>query len=85
MTRTESRWTAGAARVVAAMLSGGAALASILSYTSSAGIPVPGAGDPSLRAHSITLSPILDTADAIGDTIQLAAVVTDSRFAVVRA
>ena len=78
MTRTESRWTAGAARVLAAMLSGGAALASILSYTSSAGIPVPGAGDPSLRAHSITLSPILDTADAIGDTIQLAAVVTDS-------
>jgi hypothetical protein len=64
---------------MAATLSGGAALASILSYTSSAGIPVPGAAAVALmRAHSVTVGPALDTAFAIGDTIQLAAVVTDS-------
>ena len=80
MTKTaKPRWTAGAARMVAAMLSGGAALVSILSYTSSAGIPVPGAAALALlRAHSVTVGPSLDTAFAIGDTIQLAAVVTDS-------
>jgi hypothetical protein len=63
---------------VAASLSGGAALASILSYTSSAGIPVPGVPSPALRAHSVTLAPAIDTAKSLGDTIQLAAVVTDS-------
>ena len=63
---------------MAATLSGGAALASILSYTSSAGVPVPGLPSAALRAHSVTLGPTLDTAYAIGDTIQLAAVVTDS-------
>ncbi|MGH7581078.1 MAG: Ig-like domain-containing protein, partial [Gemmatimonadales bacterium] len=80
MTKTaKPRWTAGAARLVAAMLSGGAALVSILSYTSSAGIPVPGAAALALlRVHSVTVGPSLDTAFAIGDTIQLAAVVTDS-------
>ncbi len=78
MTKVKPRWTTGAARVVAASLSGGAALASILSYTSSAGIPVPGVPPAALRAHSVTLTPALDTAYAIGDTIQLAAVVTDS-------
>ena len=80
MTKPKPRWTAGAARVGAATLSAGAALVSILSYTNSAGIPVPGvAAAAALRAHSVTLGPTLDTADAIGDTIQLAAVVTDSR------
>ena len=78
MTTAKPRWTAGAARVVATTLSGGAALVSILSYTSSAGIPVPGVPSAALRAHSVTLGPALDTAYAIGDTIQLAAVVTDS-------
>jgi Big-like domain-containing protein len=62
---------------VAASLSGGAALVSILSYSHSAGIPVPGAV-ALLRAHNVTVSPTLDTAFAIGDSIQLAAVVTDS-------
>ena len=60
------------------MLSGGAALVSILSYTSSAGIAVPGMPTPASRAHSVSVSPALDTATAVGDTIQLAAVITDS-------
>jgi hypothetical protein len=63
---------------VAASLSGGAALVSILSYTSAAGIPVPGVPSPALRAHSVTLTPTVDTAESLGDTIQLAAVVIDS-------
>jgi len=78
VTKAKPRWTAGAGRVGAGTLSAGAALASILSYTHSAGIPVPGVPPAALRAHSVTLGPMLDTADAIGDTIQLAAVVTDS-------
>jgi adhesin/invasin len=68
----------GVAQGIAAMLSGGAALVSILSYTSSAGIAVPGMPTPASRAHSVTVSPALDTATAVGDTIQLAAVITDS-------
>ena len=60
------------------MLSGGAALVSILSYTSSAGIAVPGVPSAASRAHSVTVAPALDTAAAVGDTIQLAAVITDS-------
>jgi adhesin/invasin len=78
VTKAKPRWTAGAGRIGAATLSAGAALASILSYTSSAGIPVPGGPGAALRAHSVTVGPVLDTAYAIGDTIQLAAVVTDS-------
>jgi hypothetical protein len=79
VTKAKPRWTAGAGRVGAALLSAGAALASILSSTHSAGIPVPGMLPPAeLRVHSVTLGPTVDTADAIGDTIQLAAVVTDS-------
>jgi adhesin/invasin len=78
VTEAKPPWTTGAARVAAATLSGGAALVSILSYTSSAGIAVPGVPPAALRVHSVTLAPTLDTAYAIGDTIQLAAVVTDS-------
>lgn len=63
---------------MAASLSGGAALVSILSYTSAAGIPVPGVPSPALRAHNVTLTPTIDTAESLGDTIQLAAVVIDS-------
>lgn len=62
---------------MAATLSGGAALVSILSYTSSAGIAVPGVPAAASRAHRVTL-PSVDTATAVGDTIQLAAVITDS-------
>jgi adhesin/invasin len=78
VTKAKSRWTSGAGRAGAASLSAGAALASILSYTRSAGIPVPGVPPAALMAHSVTLGPTLDTTYAIGDTIQLAAVVTDS-------
>lgn len=76
--KAKPRWTAGAARVGATTLSAGAALTSILSYTSSAGIAVPRVPPVAPRAHSVTLGPALDTAHAIGDTIQLAAVLTDS-------
>ena len=72
------RWTAGVAQAMAATLSGGAALVSILSYTSSAGIAVPGMPTPASRAHSVTVAPAVDTATAVGDTIQLAAMITDS-------
>ncbi len=68
----------GVAQGIAAMLSGGAALVSILSYTSSAGIAVPGMPTPASRAHSVTVAPAVDTATAVGDTIQLAAMITDS-------
>ncbi len=80
MSTPPQRWTIGLARAVAATLSGGAALVSILSYTSSAGIRVPGGlmPPPASRAHSVTIGPSVDTAEAIGDTLQLAAVVTDS-------
>ena len=33
---------------------------------------------PALRAHSVTLAPTIDTAGALGDTIQLAATIIDS-------
>jgi hypothetical protein len=74
----QQRWTVGFAQGIAAMLSGGAALVSILSYTSSAGIAVPGVPTPASRAHSVTVAPALDTVTAVGDTIQLAAMITDS-------
>jgi hypothetical protein len=74
------RWTAGLAQGVAATLSGGAALVSILNYTSAAGLPVAAGLIPTAasRAHRVTVGPAVDTARAIGDTVQLAAVVTDS-------
>ena len=80
VTKPQPRWTTGAGRFAAAMLSTGAALASILSYTGSAGLPALGGhvSTSDSRAYSIRLVPAVDTADAIGDTIQLAAVVTDS-------
>jgi hypothetical protein len=64
----------------AAGLSAGAALASILSYTSAAGVTIPGGLVYSAvpTPHGITLAPSIDTAESIGDSIQLAAVVTDS-------
>jgi adhesin/invasin len=73
-------WTANAVRVGATVLSAGAALTSILSYTTSAGIPLPGGtlSRGAAKAHRVALAPVLDTAGAIGDTIQLAVVVTDA-------
>jgi hypothetical protein len=66
------------AQAVAATLSGGAALVSILSYTNSTGIAVPGLPSPASRVHRLTVGPAVDTAGAVGDTIQLAATATDS-------
>ena len=39
---------------------------------------MPGIPSPASRAHSVTVSPAVDTTTAVGDTIQLAAVITDS-------
>lgn len=82
VSKPKQRWPAGVAQAVTATLSGGAALVSILNYTSSAGIPVPGIPSPASRAHSVTVGPAVDTATAVGDTIQLAAVITDSSGAI---
>jgi adhesin/invasin len=78
VSKPKQRWSTGVAQAVAATLSGGAALVSILSYTSSAGIAVPGMTPLAFRAHTVTVAPAVDTAGAVGDTIQLAAVITDS-------
>lgn len=77
-------WVGGLIRAVAAGLSAGAALVSILNYTGTRGEARRGAGaalSPSDRAHRLTLAPATDTARSLGDTIQLAAVVTDLRGA----
>jgi hypothetical protein len=71
-------------RVAAAALSAGAALVSILSYTGMQATIARGADGPPAsaeRAHRLTLSPGADTATAVGDTLQLAAIVTDDRGA----
>lgn len=61
--------------MVAGGLSAGAALVSILSYTS---VYAPLA----MKAHRLAVTPARDTATSIGDTLQLAAIATDDRGAV---
>ena len=68
-------WVGGTFKLGAGALSAGAALVSILSYTS-AYSPL------ATQAHRLTVTPVRDTATSIGDTIQLAAIATDSRGAV---
>jgi hypothetical protein len=71
-------------RVAAAVLSAGAALVSILSYTGMRASVARGDEAPPAsaeRAHRLSLTPPTDTATAIGDSIQLAALVTDDRGA----
>jgi len=69
----------GALRLVGGAISAGAALVSILSYTSSSHADA--ADHP--QAYRLALAPSPDSAGAIGDTIQLAALVTDERGAAV--
>ena len=69
--------------MTAATLSAGAALVSILSYTGMRAELARGAEAPdaAARAHRLALTPGADTANAVGDTLPLAAVVTDDRGA----
>ena len=74
----------GLLRVTAATLSAGAALVSILSYTGRRATVARGAEAPppaADRAHRLSLAPLADTMSAVGDSMQLAALVTDDRGA----
>ena len=79
MPKARREWMLGALRLAGGTISAGAALVSILSYTSSSHADV--AAHP--QAYRLALAPSPDSAAAIGDTIQLAALVTDERGAAV--
>ncbi len=68
----------GGLRLIGGSISAGAALVSILSYTTSREGASAGA-----RAHRLALAPTPDTVTALGDSIQLAALVTDESGAAV--
>jgi hypothetical protein len=69
----------GALRLVGGAISACAALVSILSYTSSSHA----GAESHTQAHRLALAPSPDSAASIGDTIQLAALITDERGAAV--
>ncbi|HEX6104480.1 MAG TPA: Ig-like domain-containing protein [Gemmatimonadales bacterium] len=81
MTRSKDSWVGTFSRVTAAVLSAGAALVSILSYTAAPIAEATGAEASAAahRVHRLALTPVADTAAALGDSIQLAALVTDDR------
>ena len=72
--RKPDTWVGGTFKLAAGALSAGAALVSILSYTT-AYSPL------SSQAHRLAVTPVRDTATSIGDTLQLAAIATDDRGA----
>ena len=72
--RKSDTWVGGTFKLAAGGLSAGAALVSILSYTT-AYSPL------SSQAHRLAVTPVRDTATSIGDTLQLAAIATDDRGA----
>ena len=78
MPKPRREWLLGALRLAGGSISAGAALVSILSYTTSS--PAAAGGT---RAHRLALAPAPDSAGAIGDTVQLAALATDERGAAV--
>ena len=78
MPKLRREWFLGVLRLVGGSISAGAALVSILSYTTSSHATAGGA-----RAHRLALAPSPDSAGAIGDTVQLAALATDERGAAV--
>ncbi len=78
MGKPRREWLLGALRLAGGSVSAGAALVSILSYTTSSRPAVVG-----LRAHRLALAPSPDSIGAIGDTVQLAALATDERGAAV--
>ena len=73
--RKSDTWLGGTFKLGAGALSAGAALVSILSYTS-AYTPL-----SAIRVHRLAVTPARDTAASIGDTLQLAAIATDERGA----
>lgn len=75
MARAKQTFLGGTMRMVAGTLSAGGALVSILSYTGTYTPP------PTAEVHRLTVTPTHDTAAAIGDSLQLAALVTDVRGA----
>jgi hypothetical protein len=83
MARAKRTWLGGTMRLAAGTLSAGGALVSIMSYAgaqwelSEVGA-VPAA---SMQPHRLVVTPPRDTASAIGDSLQLAALVTDDRGA----
>jgi len=70
----------GSLRLIGGSISAGAALVSILSYTTSRAAE---GGPAGARAHRLALAPAPDTVTALGDSIQLAALVTDESGAAV--
>jgi hypothetical protein len=72
--KSDSTFLGGTFKMMAGALSAGAALVSILSYTS-AYAPL------ATKAHRLAVTPAGDTATSIGDTLQLAAIATDDRGA----
>jgi Big-like domain-containing protein len=78
MPKPRREWLLGALRLVGGSISAGAALVSILSYTTASHEVVGGT-----RAHRLALAPSPDSAGAIGDTVQLVALATDDRGAAV--
>lgn len=76
MARAKQSFLGGTLRLVAGTLSAGGALVSILSYTGAYTPPA-----PTSKAHRLLVTVDRDTATAIGDSLQLAAVVTDDRGA----
>src|SRR3954470_21808994 len=78
MGKPRREWLLGALRLAGGSVSAGAALVSILSYTTSSRPAVVG-----LRAHRLALAPSPDSIRAIGDPVQLAALATDERGAAV--
>lgn len=82
MSRAKRDWMYGGLRLIGGSISACAALVSILSYSTSHS-PDGAAGPGGARAHRLVLAPAPDTAGAIGDSIQLAALVTDESGAAV--
>jgi hypothetical protein len=70
----------GGMRLIGGTISAGAALVSILSYTTSRAAE---GGPAGTRVHRLALAPAPDTVTALGDSIQLAALVTDESGAAV--
>jgi hypothetical protein len=86
MGRVKHTWMGSTLRLVAGTLSAGGALVSILSYGGGQWEVTGGkaqAGSAEDRVHRLVVTPARDTATAIGDSLQLAATVTDDRGAVI--
>lgn len=76
MARAKQSFVGGTLKLVAGSLSAGGALVSILSYASAYTTP-PAAS----LVHKLVVTPARDTARSLGDSLQLAALVTDARGA----